>query len=112
MGEITGEYLDATANWHGFLRASDGNIGVFDVPGGTNTFPVSINSDGAITGYYASSGVGRSFLRSPSGAITTFEVPGEIGGTFAVSINSAGAIVGTCSNGTVIHGSCAHPMAR
>src|SRR5215472_7998407 len=56
-GAITGEYLDASNVYHGFVRASDGTITTFDVPdagGGANqgTFGVSINDTGTIAGNY------------------------------------------------------------
>src|SRR5438309_1597679 len=72
----------------------------FDAPGVgafLGTFALSVNSAGAIAGYYygalgASLGT-HGFLRAPDGAFTTFDAPGGQG-TFALTINSAGAIAG------------------
>jgi len=45
-GTVTGNY-----SGHGFLRAPDGTFTTFDVPVAINgTFPISINTAGAITG--------------------------------------------------------------
>jgi hypothetical protein len=55
---------------HGFVRAGDGSITTFDVPGagtgsGQGTNPVCNNPAGAITGYYIDgSGVFHGFLRT------------------------------------------------
>jgi len=69
-GEITGAYVDANNASHGFLRAPDGAITTFDVPGaGTGAFqgtePLGINSKGAISGSYIdANNVGHGFLRT------------------------------------------------
>src|SRR5207253_602409 len=66
----------------------------FDVTGATSTNPTSINTGGAITGYYYdAAGYWHGFLRDPGGAITTFDVTGSIF-TVPLSINTAGAITG------------------
>jgi hypothetical protein len=68
-GAITSFYVDGDDVSHGFVRAPDGIITKFDVPGagtGTDqgTFPLTINPVGAITGYYIdASGVSHGFLR-------------------------------------------------
>ena len=52
----------------------------FSVPGASQTVPTSINSSGAVAGYYATSGTFGStvygFVRDPDGTITTFAAPG------------------------------------
>jgi hypothetical protein len=50
---------------HGFVRASNGIIGEFDVPGSIETSPTAINPRGIITGGYAGVSVGGGFLRIP-----------------------------------------------
>lgn len=57
-GAITGYYLDANNVYHGFVRSPKGKITTFDAPGAdltpgdyNGTFPVSINDQGAVTGY-------------------------------------------------------------
>jgi hypothetical protein len=91
---------------NGFVRAADGTITEFEVPDASLTFALSINTDGAIAGYWGDNGsphpVYHGFVRSASGTITTFDAPGAgtsennvyVQGTFALSINDDGAITG------------------
>ena len=56
-GTITGNYADSGYVLHGFVRASDGVITMFDPPGagtgpGQGTFPASITPAGAIVGSF------------------------------------------------------------
>ena len=95
---------------HGFVRAPNGAITTFDVPGaGTGAFqgtlPQSISSAGTIVGYYFdASNVSHGFVRASDGAITTFDPPGSQG-TFPASFNPPGAIVGYYLDASnVIHG--------
>ncbi len=75
----------------------------FEAPGaGTEshqgTVAYSINTSGAIAGYYLdASSVKHGFVRSSNGTITTFEVPGEAG-TIAQAINTSGTIAGSYSD--------------
>src|SRR5438552_6948429 len=63
----------------------------FDVTGATSTNPTSINTGGAITGYYYDeAGYWHGFRRD---AIATFDVTGSFF-TVPLSINTAGAITG------------------
>ena len=72
----------------------------FDAPGagtgsGLGTFPLSINSTGAITGYYTDANfLDHGFLRARDGTITTIDAPDSIS-TDALSINLAGVIAGS-----------------
>ena len=84
-GVIAGEYSDTSGVSHGFLRTEDGTIITFDVLGagtgpGQGTFVSSVDGltpAGAIGGYYTDQkGVNHGYVRSPDGAITTFDVPG------------------------------------
>jgi hypothetical protein len=99
-GEITGDSCDAVT-CHGFLRASDGAITTFDVPGSAFTNGNSINRAGAITGNDGdASGVFHGYLRSPDGSFTIFDAPGAgtgaNQGTGGFGINAAGTITGFC----------------
>ena len=81
-------------------------ITIFDAPGSTGTFPLSINPAGEITGYYRDlQGYPHGFVRDASGTITSFDVPGSIG-TAAISINPAGEITG------VYYTSAPYPLDR
>ena len=81
------------------LSANARTITTFDVPGSILTQPSSINSGGVITGVYLDpSNLSHGFLRSATGAITTFEAPGagtgQSQGTAPQSINKYGVITG------------------
>ena len=73
FGAIAGTYLDANDVNHGFLRSPDGKFTIIDAPGAdmtsgsyNGTTVVSINDQGAITGYYYdASNVSHGFLRLP-----------------------------------------------
>ena len=103
-GAISGLSIDANNVYHGYLRAPDGTITVYDVPGGgtgpyQGTYPTGINDAGTAEGFDSdSSNVNHGFLRAADGTITTFDVPGEGTGpgqgTVANNINASGAITG------------------
>jgi hypothetical protein len=73
-GAVTGYYLDANNVYHGFVRSATGKVTSFDAPGAnttpgaySGTFPVSINDQGEITGYYLdANNVNHGFLLLPS----------------------------------------------
>jgi len=71
----------------------------FDAPGagtgpGQGTFPVAINSEGVIAGYYFdNSYVSHGFLRQPNGAITEFTPP-NLSEVFITGINNSGQVIG------------------
>src|SRR5215472_8988454 len=73
-GSTVGSSLDASNVYHSFVRAPDGAITVFDVPGaGTGPFQgtecFGINQAGTTEGIYIdSSDLLHGFVRSPSGA--------------------------------------------
>jgi hypothetical protein len=72
-GAITGYYIDANNVFHGFVRNPSGKVTSFDAPGAntaassySGTFPVNINDEGAITGYYLdANNVNHGFLLLP-----------------------------------------------
>src|ERR1019366_6375757 len=105
-GAITGDYRDASGTFHGFVRAADGTITDFDVPGSTGTSPSSINAVGVIAGSYGdASNVSHGFVRAADGTITTFDAPGAgtgaYEGTSPISMNTAGAITGFYSDASL-----------
>jgi hypothetical protein len=86
---------------------------VFDPPGSTNTQAYSINTGGAITGYYNEANlVIHGFFREPNGKTTSFDPPDSIS-TKAVSLNAVGAITGHYqkANGS-FHGFLRHPTGH
>ncbi|HEY6293416.1 MAG TPA: hypothetical protein VI455_17835 [Terriglobia bacterium] len=68
--------------FHGYVRAPDGTITEFNVPGaGTGmyqgTLAACINSAGTISGpYIDSGGVDHGYVRASDGAITKYTVSG------------------------------------
>jgi hypothetical protein len=89
---------------HGFVRASNGAIAVFEVPGAETheaqgTLALSINDTGAVAGYYLDASLlYHGFIRTPDGGIITFDAPGAgtriYQGTLGMSINTSGAVAG------------------
>jgi hypothetical protein len=120
QGAITGFYVDEYTVFHGFLRDPSGHFTTFDAPGadlthgdGNGTFPLNINQEGAIAGYYIDvSGVSHGFLRSPGGTFTTFNAPGagtsSGQGTYTagtIALNDAFVITGSYLDASnVYHG--------
>jgi hypothetical protein len=107
-GDIAGVYLTAPNVAHGFVRSigtGTPTFATFDAPGaGTSlnqgTFPASINTAGDVAGMYFDAGNAyHGFLRTATGTITVFDVPGAptvIGhrGTLPISMNAGGEITG------------------
>jgi hypothetical protein len=76
---------------------SAGNFVTFDV--GRGPFPTEINPAGEIAGDYADSNVfSHSFLRTPDGAIATFDPPGAACSVLETACSKA---VGVTPNGTI-----------
>ena len=97
----------------GFLRATDGVLDYFTVPGSVLLYVRGINDSGAVAGLWATDPDfktgGQGFQRFADGTIGTFDAPGagtaDFQGTFPSAINNAGAITGTMvDSGNVSHG--------
>jgi hypothetical protein len=69
------------------------NRTIFNVPGGENTMPASINSSGSIAGNWYKLICCHGFIRDPDGGITKFDVA-DAKSTTAVGINDDGAVTG------------------
>jgi hypothetical protein len=79
----------------GFVRTADGTFTPFHPKRAVATYPQSINTRGAITGYFTdSAGYYHGFVRTPHGRFRVFDAPGAVH-TFPVSLNDSGEIVGT-----------------
>ena len=86
------------------MRRPGGTFVSFEVPESLGTFPVRINSAGAITGSYNAARTVFpvfGFVRDPHGRLTSFD-PGA--NTFPRSINNKGAITGSYTNDAGTHG--------
>ena len=94
-GAITGQYVTASYEGHGFLRAPDGTITTFDPPESIYTFARAINPGGTIVGGYrdAASYATHGFLRAANGTYTTFDPPGSTYNE-PVAINPRGEVTG------------------
>jgi hypothetical protein len=113
FGFTAGYYSDDNSVFHGFVRTPYGKITTFDGPDQTTSkyYGVLLNTCGAlndvgeIAGYYlGSDNAFHSFLRSPNGAIASYEVPGEPA-TYAAAINVFGVTVGSYTDSSgVSHG--------
>jgi hypothetical protein len=103
-GALAGFYTDASSVNHGYVRAPDGAITKFDVPGagtvpGQGTYVGGINPEGMVMSTYLDpSNTFHGYVRAPNGAITTFDIlgvgtgPGQ--GTVPEAINTPGTIAG------------------
>jgi probable HAF family extracellular repeat protein len=102
-GQVSGTYLDASKNDHGFLY-SNGTFTTIDDPNqsanpitnqGTQAY--HLNEKGQVAGFYGDSNhTDRGFLYS-NGTFSTIDDPDRTGslGTIAEGINNSGDIVGT-----------------
>ncbi len=93
-GTVAGVYTVSVADGiQAFLRAADGTITMFGKKG-VETEPFSINNSGAIGGTILGTG-NEGFLRTPTGSMVVFEVPGTgVAATTGEGINAMGAITG------------------
>jgi probable HAF family extracellular repeat protein len=123
-GTVTGRYADSSGNRHGFIAIppylSPSDYTSFDVSGAatntgkggdfSGTIPMSIDTAGDVTGSFTDSNLVRhGFIRTASGTITTFDVPGAnttsqsgtIGGTLPMGFDPTGNyIVGMYTDST------------
>ena len=107
-GMVAGYYTDARNVAHGYLRAVDGTLTTFDVPGaGTGylqgTFAGNMSMSGEVIAgdYVDATGMYHGFVRAGNGTVTEFDVPAAAKGpglgttTFwAQCVNPAGAVTG------------------
>jgi hypothetical protein len=113
-GVISGSYIDASGDSHGYVRAANGTVTEYNVStaatgSGLGTFGASINLAGSVAGYYAinSEGAYGGFVRTPNGSISMFSVTG--GGTGAgqgtevSNINLEGTITGYYADSNSIY---------
>ena len=97
-GSIAGNYVDASAATHAFIRDSLGNFTNIDPPAATSSQAFAINSSGTVLGY----GAGHNFLRDSAGNYTNIDFTdsdyeGDTCSWSVVALNDSGAVVGDCS---------------
>jgi uncharacterized membrane protein len=92
-GEVTGIYANADGSGGGF-SIIDGNLSLFQYPGGDDTLPIGINDSRVISGSSFVNNYSEivSFLYDGT-TFTTIQAPGNTV-TLANGINNAGEIVG------------------
>jgi hypothetical protein len=123
LGEITGNYADATGTAHGFVRSLWGTFTTFDVPGGANgSFPIFVNLEGAVAGYSLDANLlFHAFLRYPDGTFAVFVGPDSCTsglsagcyGSAATYVNLVGESVGGFQDPNLaIHGLIRSPEGR
>jgi len=102
-----------SGSMEGFIRATDGVLDYFTVPGSVPLNVRGINDSGAVAGFWATdleySSGSHGFQRFADGTISTFDAPGAgtgpFQGTYPYAINNAGAIAGTVTDSSnVSHG--------
>ncbi|HEY3638203.1 MAG TPA: hypothetical protein VGK90_08610 [Rhizomicrobium sp.] len=99
MGAVTGNYIDASGNAHGFVRDSKGVIAIFDPTGSIETEPQAIDGKGSVAGRYMDQNyIYHGFVRAPDGTITSFD-PSHSTYTNAIAMGGAGVIVGQYGRG-------------
>jgi hypothetical protein len=107
-GDVTGYFTDSSGASHGFLRAADGTITTFDVPGASSTSAFSINNADQIAG---DSSLNLGFLREPDGTITNFGVKGATD-TFVSAINKKGVVAGGYATDNTQYGMLRHKNGK
>jgi hypothetical protein len=103
-GTIAGVY-SGSVPLSGFIRSHDGAFKPINLPAnGSPNSDIQINAVGIASGAYQdANSVFHGFVRSPDGAVTTFDFPGS-DSTFAFDINDFGVITGSYSIGTITSG--------
>ncbi len=91
---VTGDYLDASGNWHGFLWL-DGSVHTLDEPGALDSLPSAASNQGVVIGIFGNSTTGSAATYSlASGVWTTLpDVPG-VANNYGTGINDLGVAVG------------------
>jgi len=104
QGRIVGNQVTFTTNddftQTGFLRDVDGSWSQIAPPGATLTTVYGISPDGTITGWYAdSTNYYRSFVRSPDGEYSVYDVKPAGGSTSVfLDVNAVGQVAGYSTN--------------
>ncbi|GLQ99275.1 hypothetical protein [Dyella mobilis] len=94
FGAIAGVYWDADGAFHGVLREGTGHDTPIDVAGARETYPLGINDEGEMVGYWDTNPAQtHGFYRSADGQFSTIDVPGAAA-TVIFEINDAGQAVG------------------
>jgi len=95
-GVIAGYYYDSSDLTHGFVRAHDGTMTTFDVPGGFDHVTVTgINAAGDVVGTANNNAAYLAFVRKHDGTFAVFN-PSGCPQAFGAAIGFDGTVVGNC----------------
>jgi hypothetical protein len=93
-GNIVGTFGSYVQPNEGFVVIG-GTLSEFTIAGATSLFAYAINDNNQVVGQYTdASGITHAYIRSATGAITTFDAVAGATFTAAYGINDAGMIVG------------------
>jgi uncharacterized membrane protein len=98
--DVVGDSISQSFHYYAFLRTSDGKFHNIQDPSNPNAALIGamdINDSGQVAGWiqpHLNHGP-RAFLWTVQIGMSTFDAPGETGGTSAWAINAGGVIVGT-----------------
>ena len=125
LGEVTGNYTDASGFTHGFLRSPEGSYTMFDVPGAVGySNPLALNLEGTVVGTYLNSkSEFHAFLRKSDGGFVSFSGPDACEmspssgcyGAAAFNINIFGSVVAAYEDNSgnfVNHGLVRSPAGK
>lgn len=96
-GATTGNFYPTQSGAQGFVRSMDGTFVTFRAdPNAYETNADCINGKGTVAGSYMLNGdsIPHFYLRSATGGITTYDVPGSEVQGFVTGLNIHGAVVG------------------
>ena len=101
-GTVAGWYASPSGAFAPFVRQPSGVIARFRVPGIFSTFSLGMNQAGFLAGSYTTRDIigahtpgmaTHGFVRSPQGAIASFDVPGA-NNTLLTDINDSNVVIG------------------
>jgi uncharacterized membrane protein len=95
---VTGDYLDASGNWHGFLWLG-GSVHTLDEPGAADSLPSSTNNQGVGIGLFGDSTTGYAATYSlATGTWTVLPAVSGVANNYGTGINDLGVAVGIAGN--------------
>jgi hypothetical protein len=117
-GVATGDYADSNGLWHGFIRARDGSLTIFDEPDagvgpdlGTFAGATDIHGD-TIGPYVDENGILHGYIRHVNGAFDPLDVAGALD-TIPFNENAKGWVVGLYDHADeVTHGFIRKPDGK
>jgi hypothetical protein len=101
-GTIAGYFYDGTGHSEGFVRTTDGNVTLFNIPGFSYVYVSGMDDAGNIAGYaYTDYNSSTGFFRSADGTVTTIS-PGNCTRTQVTAMNDSDIITGYCAGADLV----------